>query len=311
VYALTASTTAVNNTASGYASLYANTTGVSNSAVGYAALYNNTTASHNTASGASALQANTTGASNTAVGFTALFANTTAAYNTAVGREALASATTGGQNTASGSKAGAGITTGETNICIGMQAGYYQTNLTTGSQNILLGAYAHTNSASSTASIILGYNVVGSSNTTTIGLGGSDIRTSHGSTSWATVSDERYKKNITPSTAGLSFVNALRPVTWNYKTKGELPSTFNAYKEGSTEVFKNTQTNHGFIAQEVKTAIDADSGIENGFQMWNNTRSDGSQEVAEAALIPVLVKAIQELSTQNAALAARITALEE
>jgi hypothetical protein len=38
--------------------------------------------------------------------------------------------------------------------------------------------------------------------------------------------------------------------------------------------------------------------------------NDGSQEVAEAALIPVLVKAIQELSAQNAELTTRITALE-
>ena len=31
--------------------------------------------------------------------------------------------------------------------------------------------------------------------------------------------------------------------------------------------------------------------------MWDS-RDDGSQEVAESALIPVLVKAIQELSTE-------------
>jgi hypothetical protein len=37
--------------------------------------------------------------------------------------------------------------------------------------------------------------------------------------------------------------------------------------------------------------------------MWDD-REDGSQEVAEAALIPILVKAIQELS-------AKVKALEE
>ena len=118
----------------------------------------------------------------------------------------------------------------------------------------------------------------------------------------AAVSDERYKKDITDATAGLSFINALRPRTWNYKTLGELPEAFRAYKEGSTTVFKNTQTNHGFIAQEVKTAIDADSSLKDGFKLWDE-RDDGAQEVAEAALIPILVKAIQELT-------ARITTLE-
>ena len=50
--------------------------------------------------------------------------------------------------------------------------------------------------------------------------------------------------------------------------------------------------------------------------LWDD-RDDGSQELAEAALIPVLVKSIQELSakndtleTANTALADRITALE-
>ena len=129
-----------------------------------------------------------------------------------------------------------------------------------------------------------------------------EIRAANGSTSWATVSDERYKKDIVDSTVGLSFVNALQPRTFKYKTLGELPDTFTAYKADSTEVYKNSNTNHGFIAQEVKTAIDADDGIKDGFKMWDD-RDDGSQEVGEAALIPVLVKAIQELS-------AKVTALE-
>jgi hypothetical protein len=73
------------------------------------------------------------------------------------------------------------------------------------------------------------------------------------SATWATVSDERYKKDIVDSTAGLSFINALRP-DLKYKTLGELPETFRAY-EGSTEVFKNSETQHGFIAQEVKQLL--------------------------------------------------------
>jgi hypothetical protein len=117
----------------------------------------------------------------------------------------------------------------------------------------------------------------------------------------ATVSDERYKKDIVDSAAGLNFINALQPRTFKYKTLGELPETFRAYKADSTEVYKSSQTQHGFIAQEVKAAIDADDSIKDGFRLWDD-REDGSQEVAESALIPMLVNAIQELSAKVKAL---------
>ena len=147
----------------------------------------------------------------------------------------------------------------------------------------------------------LGYNIDCAAGYTTLGAGASDIRAAHGNVTWATVSDQRYKKEIVDSTAGLSFINALQPRTFKYKNLGELPEAFSAYEADSTEVFKNSNTNHGFIAQEVKAAIDADSSIKDGFKLWDD-REDGSQEVAEAALIPILVKAIQELTARIAVL---------
>ena len=56
--------------------------------------------------------------------------------------------------------------------------------------------------------------------------------------------------------------------------------------------------NHGFIAQEVKECIDSHSEIKNGFDMWSKDDSDGRQRVAENALVPVLVKAVQELTAK-------------
>jgi hypothetical protein len=51
--------------------------------------------------------------------------------------------------------------------------------------------------------------------------------------------------------------------------------------------------------------------------MWNEDDADGRQRIGETALVPVLVKAVQELSakndsleTSNQALIARIEALE-
>ena len=227
-----------------------------------------------------------------------------------MGHNALSSNNGGsGQNTCIGGNSGDGLTTGAYNTCLGRDSGSYTVNLTTGNDNVLIGAYSHTTASDSLRAVVLGYNVSGAGDFTTLGYGSNDIRAAHGTATWATVSDERYKKDIVDSTAGLSFINALQPRTFKYKNLGELPETFNAYEEGSTEVFKNSDTNHGFIAQEIKAAIDADSSIADGFKLWDD-RDDGSQEVAEAALIPVLTKAIQELSTQLDAALARITTLE-
>ena len=64
---------------------------------------------------------------------------------------------------------------------------------------------AGTAGATSTARFLIG------SNTATLGIDGSD-------TSWAAASsDERLKENIETSTAGLSFIKDLRPVTYNWK----------------------------------------------------------------------------------------------
>ncbi len=304
-----ATTTGNSNIAMGVNALVANTTGTQNTALGTFSLDANTTASNNTAVGYKALTTNTTGANNTSVGRHALYANTTGIKNTAVGTSALIGNTTGGTNTAIGWSAGSAITTGQGNLCIGYTAGNYQASLTTGTGNVLVGPYCDAVSATADQQHCFGYNIDATSGYTTLGAGSSSIRAAFGNTTWSTVSDERYKKDIVDSTAGLSFINALQPRTWNYRTLGELPETFNAYEEGSTEVFKNTQTNHGFIAQEVKAAIDADDSIKDGFKLWDD-REDGSQEVAEAALIPVLTKAIQELSAQVDALTARIETLE-
>jgi len=324
--ALTANSTGDNNVAVGYGAAGANTTGSVNVAIGALAFNSNTTGAYNTAVGKEALYSNTTANANDAYGFQSMYSNTTGYYNSsygyrsmysnttgyanaALGFEAMYSHTTGSANTSMGYRAGKFITSGTANTLIGIGAGANGTNTETGTANTLIGAYMVADSTSSLYAIGLGYGMTCAGGYTTLGRGAADIRAAHGSTTWSTVSDERYKKDIADSTAGLSFINDLTPRTFKYRNLGELPETFNAYEEGSTEVFKNSQTNHGFIAQEVKAVIDAHPEIKDGFRMWDD-RSDGSQEVAEAALIPVLVKAIQELSAKNDALEARVTALE-
>jgi len=121
----------------------------------------------------------------------------------------------------------------------------------------------------------------------------------------ATVSDERVKKDIKDAEAGLSFINDLRPRTFNYKAKGDIPEEFKGYEKDSTEPYKFSTTNHGFIAQEVKETIDNHPEIKDGFSMWD-VRETGQQEVGETAVIPILVKAVQELSMQVEELKAKL-----
>jgi len=282
--ALTANTTGSNNTANGYQALYANTTGQENTAVGESAMYSNTTGSYNVAVGQNCLVNTTTGNSNQAVGRDALYSNTSGYNNTVMGNSALDSNTTGFGN-----------------VAIGENAGAFAVSNTTGDNNVFIGRYSHGPDSDAAYSIVLGYNVGGSNSTLTFGSGGSDTRCSHGSTTWSTPSDERYKKDITDATAGLGFVNELRPVTYNWKNEGDLPTTHSSYVEGSTTPFNSPETQHGFIAQEVKAVIDSHTDIKDGFDMWAED-SDGRQRLGETALIPMLVKAIQELSAKVEAL---------
>jgi len=190
---------------------------------------------------------------------------------------------------------------------MGYRAGTYVRDATTGSYNTILGSYSYTAAVDTAEAVIIGHSVQGASSYTTLGYGGNDIRAAHGNITWATVSDERVKKDIEDSTVGLAFINDLRPVTFNYKNKGDLPENFRDYEEGSTEVYKNSKSQHGFIAQEVKAAIDKHSDIKDGFSMWDDNDPAGQQRVGETAVIPVLVKAVQELSAKVEELKAQIT----
>ena len=290
--------TASYNTGVGHNALSSNSSGVSNTAVGQGSLGANTTGTNNVAVGSGVLDANTDGDYNVAVGNAVLGSDTRGNFSTGIGHGALNSQNTTNDtdmyNTAVGYLAGTLVTTGVNNTFVGGLAG---DAITTGDYNVIVGSQSDSTAVDSEKAQGFGFNLACAAGYTTIGSGSDDIRAAHGNVTWATVSDERYKKDIVDSEAGLSLINALRPRTFKYKTLGELPETFNAFEADSTEVFKNSDTNHGFIAQEVKAAIDADDSIKDGFRLWDD-RDDGSQEVAEAALIPVLVKAIQELTAR-------------
>jgi len=323
-------------------------TGDSNTVVGQNALSSDTQGDLNTAIGISALQnQNFTSAGtdvyNTAVGAFAGHAITDGARNTIIGGLAGSNATSTEDSTLIGYYAGGnGTMTGHDNVCVGAYAGYNVTAgrnvlvgkfagasniyLTNGVANVLIGDSVRVNAAGMSNAIVMGELVTGTGNNAfTFGNGATDSNINFGATSITAPSDERYKEEIATSTAGLSFINDLRPVTFKWKKAKDVPSDHDAYVADGEEGCDNRvmlstgETNHGFIAQEVKTAIDNHSEIKDGFKMWSEdyredeegkALADGRQRVAPSELVPILTKAIQELSVKNDALESENTAIK-
>jgi len=262
----------------------------------------------NTFVGKSSGDAITTGADNVAVGKDALGAGTDSQFCTAVGMIALGNADAGTSNTCIGYAAGANTTGGE-NTCLGVNAG---DSLGAGSDNIIIGVNADASASNGIRQIIMGTSVTGvGNNNFTFGYSGTDSNIAFGATTITAPSDQRYKEDIADATAGLAFIKDLRPVTFKWRKEKDVPSNHASYVEGSDTRVMNDYTNHGFIAQEVKTAIDAHSDIKDGFDMWSEENSEdeggnaianGRQRLGPSSLIPILVKAIQELEARLAVL---------
>jgi len=247
------------------------------------------------------------GENNTAIGNNTLDALTTGDYNVAIGHDASTNATTSVNTVAVGRLALRDMTTAggdSVGYSIGIGA-YGMYNVVDNGPNIGIGGFSRASGTSGTNQIVLGYNVAGSGdNTFTFGSGSSDTTVTLGATSFSNPSDERWKKDIETSTCGLSFINDLRPVSFKFKTKGELDSSLYNYEKDSTEVAGFTSdTVLGFIAQEIKTVIDNHSEFK-GSELWKEgiEEYDKRQRISKEALIPILVKAVQELSTKVKAL---------
>jgi hypothetical protein len=163
----------------------------------------------------------------------------------------------------------------------------------------MIGPSACIDSGGTNNSISMGYAVVSINNAVTFGNGGTDSRIAFGATSITAPSDMRLKEDIQDDTAGLSFINDLRPVTFRWRKEKNIPEEMRTHVAGSEKRYNNDKVNHGFIAQEVKEAIDKHPELKDGFDMWSEeTNLDGRQRIAEGALIPMLVNAIKELKAR-------------
>ena len=305
-YAGAANTSATQNTFLGFNAGAGCTDGGYNTAIGHNALRQPDSETNNVAIGRLAMEGSIAGAEyNVGVGNNVLDALTSGDHNTAVGYNALTAVGSGYNNVAIGSGACEAHTDGQGMTCVGKGAG--ATNQTGGSA-ICIGRDADVSGTNSSYQFVIGVNLTSAGNsTTTIGYDTTDISTSHGSASWAAVSDQRYKKDIEDSTAGLSFINDLRPVTFKFKQKNELDTDLYGYDANSTDTDGYTdEIAHGFIAQEIKTVIDNHPEIKAGQEIWKEAPEARSkrQNVSHIGMIPMMVKAIQELS-------AKVKALEE
>ncbi len=320
----------------GYGALQTDTEGSRAVAVGFNALgtqnFTSANNNYNIGVGYDAGGAITTGIFNTIMGGLAGDALTDADYNVAIGGNSLSTDTKGNRSTAVGYGALNGqnqtTSTDTNNVAVGYTAG---NNTSTGTNNVYVGTQAGDSGTTAANNVIVGYNsdlaaadtaqviVLGSgvtsqsANNFTFGFGSTDSNIAFGATTISAPSDERYKEEIETSTAGLSFINDLRPVTFKWKKEKDVPTDHKAYVEDSEKrvMERGDKIQHGFIAQEVKTAIDNHSELKNGFSMWSEDPTDGRQRLSPSELIPMLTKAIQELSAKNDALEARIKTLED
>jgi hypothetical protein len=268
-------TSASFNTAVGGLALDNATGGTANVAVGYSALTAAVTGSFNTSLGTSSGQAVTSGYNNTLVGYTAGGAVDAGFSNTAVGYAALSTVTSSGYNVAVGENAGAN-TAGQQNTFLGFQAGY--------------------TSVSGDNNTVIGYNATASTTSVSneITLGNSSIATLRCQVTTITaLSDARDKKNVQDIPLGVSFIQRLHPVSFVWNTRDG----------GKVDV-----PEFGFIAQELQQA-QRDHGVTLPGLVYDVNPE--RLEASPGTLIPVLVKAVQELQAQIDALKQELATLKK
>jgi membrane protease subunit (stomatin/prohibitin family) len=311
-YAGQKNTTGYFNTYVGQNSGVENLTGVSNVAIGHSALQLNL-GSRNVAIGDNALPIATGAADTVAIGYQALAVNLTGDQSIAIGTNALATATVG-PNVAIGYLAAQSIATGVDNVAIG-PSGVMGSAIFGASRNIGIGTNALNALTSNTDNTAVGDKALdvstavgntalgasaGGSNTSggnnifigkdagtdavatvttasnAIVLGNNSHTNAYIKIAWTVTSDARDKTDVFPLDRGLDFVMNLRPKSFKLKDRETGQAT--------------TGTRYGLMAQEVNDTTLVDSGDPDNLKL------------RESMLIPVLIKAIQELKAEVEAL---------
>jgi len=263
---------ASNNTGMGVYTLGSLTTGYRNTAVGTYSLSSSTTARYNVAFGSYSLRTNTEGNYNTASGCYSLYTNSIGIYNTTSGYQSLFSNSIGSYNTAVGFYSLYG-SIGSFNTALGSGSG---SGITSGSNLTCLGSNAQPSASNATNEITLGDGNVTSLRCAVITI--------------TSLSDARDKKNIKDLNLGIDFLMKIKPRLF-YWDKREWYD--NNISDGSKMLKKPTA---GFIAQEldeVQTTTNSE---------WLKLVLKDSPQRLEATpgnMLPIMVKAIQDLKKEN------------
>ena len=228
-----------------------NSIGFNNTMIGFNSGLNNLTGTQNTFIGTESGQSNFDGSMNSFFGRRAGFQNANGNENTFIGTYAGQSNTDGQHNSFFGVTAGNSNSVGNENTFLGAHAGYYNS---LGNNNTFIGNFSGQDNISGSNNTFIGFEANpisgGLSNVTAIGaeamvtasntvvIGNNAIVSIGGQVSWGTLSDRRLKTSIESEDLGLEFILSLRPVSYNYKTKGQKGMRYT-----------------GLIAQEVEASL--------------------------------------------------------
>jgi hypothetical protein len=193
--------------------------------------------------------------------------------------------------------AGNTITEGEYNVNIGYASGY---SISTGDKNICIGYNSGRNDAPSGAISTADFQIcLGNDQYTDLFCADTSISSS----------DERDKTDIENFTTGLEWVEQMQPVIYSWDYRSRYSEDLSVTPDGSR---KSSKKHIGFLAQAVKT-IEEQFGYSNSRDdmLTINLTSDGNRYgIKYERLIPVLVNAIKELSTEVNTLKTKVTVLE-
>ena len=259
--------------------------------------------------GGNSMMSTTTGNANVAVGYHCMTPLTSGGANTAVGYGAL-NQNQGDFNTCVGVKSQASNTFGHDNTSVGA----YALNNNDGKYNSAFGMSADVSFNSfGLATAIGAFAVCNNSSRVWLGDVSSDVWTQN----MYFISDGRFKKNINPgSVKGLDFIKLLRPVTYNfdskgfteYVTKNMSPDARKAYVDRDFTK-KDAEVQTGFIAQEVELAAKA-----SGYNFSGVHAPEGETDtygVSYYQFVVPLVKAVQEQQEMIEKLQQQVSSLQK
>jgi hypothetical protein len=148
----------------------------------------------------------------------------------------------------------------------------------------------------------------GADNATLLGQGGDRWSAVWAANGTIQTSDQRAKTEVNDANLGSDFIKSLRPVSYKWIEGGKrYTNEYDEYNNWIYESVPGTRTHWGFIAQEVKQAVDA-AGVDfGGWVLTDKDDPDSQQALRYDQFIAPLTKALQEAMERIEVLEQRLT----